>query len=110
MSASVFHFVFEEAPATDRPDSVLSVTGIYVYISSLPVNFDALVNHTRTRPTIRALVLLFDSLDYLQESLKPFLEVLTLAGETIDLVLAYEKKKECTAVGVDPFTLEPNGA
>ncbi|KAI0797433.1 hypothetical protein BC629DRAFT_1734336 [Irpex lacteus] len=108
MHASVFHFVFEEAPATDRPDSVLSVTGIYVYISSLPVNFDALVNHTRTRPTIRALVLLFDSLDYLQESLKPFLEVLTLAGETIDLVLAYEKKKECTAVGVDPFTLEPN--
>ncbi|KAI0731732.1 hypothetical protein BC629DRAFT_625863 [Irpex lacteus] len=113
MHASVFHFVFEEAPATDRPDSVLSVVGMHAYIheyNKLPANFDALVNHARTQPTIRALVLLFNSLDYLQESLKPFLEVLTLVSETMDLVLAYEKMEECTAVGVDLVTLEPNGA
>ncbi len=112
MNLYPFHFVFEEAPATDRPDSVLSVVGIHAYIyhlRELPASFDALVNHARTRPTIHALVLFFDSFDYLQESIKPFVEVLALATGTIELVLAYEEK-ERKAVGVDLATLEPNGA
>ncbi|KAI0748977.1 hypothetical protein BC629DRAFT_1599073 [Irpex lacteus] len=114
-----FHFVFEEAPSTDRSASALRVVGVHAYIWStsddlpfakLPANFDALVNHARTHPTIRALVVLSDSLDCLQNSVKPFVEVLALATETIELVLAYEKEEERQAVGVDLFTLKPSGA
>lgn len=115
MRTGYFHFVFEETPASaDRSVSALSVVGIHAYINKyvndLPVNFDALVHHAKTHPTIRVLVLLFSSLRSLQESLKPFVEVLTLASETIDLVLAYEDEEERRAVGVDLVTLEPNGA
>ncbi len=108
-----FHFAFEEASApTDRPDSVLSVVGMHAYISSLSANFNALVSHARTYPTIFTIVLLFGSLHSLQQSLKHFVEVLALATETIELVLAYEddSEEERRAVGVDLVTLEPNGA
>lgn len=110
-----FQFVFEEAAiSTDRSAFALSVAGMHAYINEyhkLPAKFDALVNHTRTHPTIRALVLLFHSFDSLQETMKPFAEVLTLATVTIELVLAYKMEKERkAAVGVDPVTLEPNGA
>ncbi|KAI0763901.1 hypothetical protein BC629DRAFT_1596841 [Irpex lacteus] len=111
-----FHFVFEEAPATDRPDSVLSVVGIYAYLNgyglrAIPANFDAMVSHARTHPTIRALVVLSDSSYRLQKFTKPFVEVLALAAQTIELVLAYEddSEEERRAVGVDLVTLEPNG-
>ncbi|KAI0748982.1 hypothetical protein BC629DRAFT_130072 [Irpex lacteus] len=111
MRASVFHFVFEEAPATDRPASALSMVGMHAYIvNTLPGNFDALVNHARTRPTIRALVVLFDSFAALRASVRHFVEVLVMAAETIELVLAYEEREERKAVGVDLVTLEPNGA
>ncbi|KAI0797434.1 hypothetical protein BC629DRAFT_1592465 [Irpex lacteus] len=109
-----FHFVFEETSAyTDRSASALSVVGMHAYIVDhswrrLPANFDALVTHTRTHPTIRALVLLFESLDRLQNFVKPFIEVLVLAAETIELVLAYEEEEEDKAVSVDLVTLEPN--
>ncbi|KAI0748980.1 hypothetical protein BC629DRAFT_130016 [Irpex lacteus] len=115
MRLEPFSFVFEETPApTDRSVSALSVVGMHAYIVDhswrrLPANFDALVTHTRTHPTIRALVLLFDSSDRLQKSIKPFVEVLALATGTIELVLAYEEWKEPRAVGVDLATLEPNG-
>ncbi|KAI0725934.1 hypothetical protein BC629DRAFT_1741801 [Irpex lacteus] len=112
MQLRPFHFVFEEAPATDRPDSALSVVGIHAYIlfsSDLPANFNALVDHARTRPAIRALVLLFESFADLQVSVGPFVEVLSLAADTIKIVLAYEKEEECQAVGVDLVTLEQNG-
>lgn len=107
-----FHFVFEEAPSTDRSASALRVVGIHAYIYNVPANFDALVNHASIHPTIRALVLLFDSSDRLQEFVKPFVEVLTLTtqAETIELVLAYEEGRENKAVGVDLVTLKPNGA
>ncbi len=110
-----FRFVFEEAPVTDRSASALSVVGMHAYImytTDLPAHFDALVDHARTQPTIRALVLLFESLSHLEESVKPFVQVLGPASETIDLVLAYEAKNwmERKAVSVDLVTLEPNGA
>ncbi len=110
MELEPFGFVFNGAPLKDRPASALSVVGMCAYIHSLPVNLDPLLNHARTHPTIRSLVLLFDSLDRLEQSLKPSAEVLTLASETIDLVLAYEMEEERKAVGVDLVTLEPNGA
>ncbi|KAI0763892.1 hypothetical protein BC629DRAFT_1737939 [Irpex lacteus] len=114
MRLEPFCFVFEGTPSTDRSASSLSVVGMHAYIEGsyyLPAadNFDALVNHARTQPTIRALVLLFDSSDRLQEFVKRFVEVLALTTETIDLVLAYEKEEERKAVGVDLVTLEPNG-
>ncbi|KAI0763917.1 hypothetical protein BC629DRAFT_1596848 [Irpex lacteus] len=112
MRMNPFYFIFEEALSTDRSVSALSVVGMHAYIHEyyeFPANFDALVNHARTHPTIRALVLLFRSINHLQESLKPFLEVLTMATETIELVLAYEKEEEGQAVGVDLVTLELNG-
>ncbi|KAI0763910.1 hypothetical protein BC629DRAFT_1596844 [Irpex lacteus] len=107
-----FDFAFEEAPATDRSASALSVVGIHAYIynsDNLPANLDALVNHARTQPTIRALVLLFRSIHHLQKSMNPFVQVLTLTTETVELVLAYEKKEKCGAEAVDLVTLEPNG-
>ncbi|KAI0763872.1 hypothetical protein BC629DRAFT_1542394 [Irpex lacteus] len=112
----IFLFVFEAtlaAATTDRSVTALSVAGMHAYIDSddiakLPANFDALVNHARTHPTIRALVLLFDSFDRLKKSLEPFVQVLALAAENIELVLAYEMEKENKAVGVDLVTLEPN--
>ncbi len=115
MRAGLFNFVFEEAPFTDRSASALSVVGLHTYIhdrnsSDLPANFDALVDHASTQPTIRALVLLFDSLDDLQVSVKPFVGVLAPVTETIELVLAYEEEEEDKAVSVDLVTLEPNGA
>ncbi len=115
MRVDSFYFAFEEAPSTDRSASALSVVGMHAHIDDrslrkLPANFDALANHARTHPTIRALVLLFRSLDDLQKSMETFVQVLALAAETIDLVLAYEEREERRAVGVDPVTLEPNGA
>ncbi|KAI0763913.1 hypothetical protein BC629DRAFT_1542807 [Irpex lacteus] len=112
MQLRPFHFVFEEAPATDRSASALSVVGMHAYIvysSDLPANLDALIKHASTQPTIRALVLLFESLDDLQKSMEPFVQVLALTAETIELVLAYEDEEERRAVGVDLTTLEPNG-
>ncbi|KAI0727733.1 hypothetical protein BC629DRAFT_1577204 [Irpex lacteus] len=117
MRASVFHFVFEEAPATDLSASALSVVGVHAYIhmyEGFPANFDAqaLVDHARTLPTIRALVLLFQSSDRLLESKKPFVEVLqvAMAPENVELVLAYkEEEEEGKAVGVDLVTLKTNG-
>lgn len=114
-------FVFEEAPSTtSRPPSSLSVVGIHAYIyndswpsskiCSRPVNFDVLVNHARTSPTIRATVFLFDAFDRLQESMKPFIRVLGAETEAINFVLAYEEEEKRRAVGVDPVTLEANGA
>ncbi|KAI0763898.1 hypothetical protein BC629DRAFT_1737943 [Irpex lacteus] len=114
MRLSQFQYVFEGAPPTDRSASALSVVGMCVYIDGrgwgkLPANFDALVNHARTHPAIRALVLLFESFADLQLSVRPFVEVLSLAADTIKIVLAYEKEEECQAVGVDLVTLEQNG-
>ncbi len=117
MELGLFCFVFEEASSKpeDRSVSALNVVGMHAYIydsiySTVPIDFDALVNHDRTRSTIRALVLLFDSIDHLRNSVKPFAEVLALETETIELVLAYEDKEERRAVCVNPVTLEPNGA
>lgn len=114
LRAGLFHFVFERAPLTDRSASALSVVGIHASIGNmLPVNFDALVDYLRTHPTIRALqvILLFNSLYSLQESLKPFVEVLraAMAPENVELVLAY-KQERCKAVSVDLVTMEPSGA
>lgn len=112
MNLDPFHFVFDKASATDRSASALSVVRMHAYIDypyDLPANFDALANHARTQPTIRAFVLLFDSLDRLQQSLKPFVGVLTPVNETIEILLSYGEKAG-RAVGVDPVTLEPNGA
>lgn len=51
-------FVFEVAPASaDQSASALSVVGMHTYIDEyhkLPDSFIAVVNHTRTHPTIRA--------------------------------------------------------
>ncbi|KAI0763894.1 hypothetical protein BC629DRAFT_1443100 [Irpex lacteus] len=137
-----FHFVFERAPLTDQSASALSVVGMHAYIDdfdlrTIPANFDALVNHARTQPTIRALVLLFDSFERFQNSMKPFVEALDPATEAIEFVCAYEeekdeeekdeeekdeeekdeeekggkKRRELTGrvLGVDMFTLEPTG-
>ncbi|KAI0763870.1 hypothetical protein BC629DRAFT_1542371 [Irpex lacteus] len=119
MRAGPFRFVSEETlTSTDRSVSALSVAGMHAYIQSdcneyisdkLPANFGALVNHVRTQFTIRALVLLFDSFEHLQHSMKDFVDVLGPATETIELVLAYEEGGH-KAVGVDLVTLEPNGA
>lgn len=128
MNLYPYSFVFEEAPASaDRSASALSVVGMHAYIydsNELPVNFDALVNHTRTHPTIRvALLLLFDSFDNLQERLKLFIEALDPATEAIEFVFAYEeeeekskaehdgeRKKTGRVLGADLTTLEPSGA
>ncbi len=119
MDIGMFHFVFEEHTSEGRLVSALSVVGICAYINehpstNLPASFDALVNHIRTHPTIRALILLFDSFDRLvQESITPCLDGLVLVTETIQLhvVLAYESEEEHSkAIGVDLVTLEPNGA
>ncbi len=109
MQLNSFYLIFEKASST-ASSSALSVVGMYTYINSdLPVDFNALVTHTRTSPTIRSLVLLFVSLDSLHQFLNPFVEVLALATHTINLVFAYDEKKEHRAVGVDPVTLDPNG-
>lgn len=109
-----FQFVFGEALSTHRSASALSVVGMHAYIykyANFPANFDALVNPLRTHPTIHALVLLFDSLDRLRKSMKPFAHLFSPSTGAIDLVLSYsEGKKEGRAVGVDLVTLEPNGA
>ncbi|KAI0763919.1 hypothetical protein BC629DRAFT_969855 [Irpex lacteus] len=127
MRMDPFHFVFEEATAsTDRSASALSVVGVHAYIhkyATLPANLDALAKHASTQPTIRALVLLFYSFDILQDSVKPFVEVLGPATEAIEFVLAYEeeeekskaeqdggRKKTGRVLGADLATLEPSGA
>lgn len=119
MRLALFHFVFKEAlTSTGCSVSALNVVGIHAYIydsDDLRVNFDALVNHLMTHSIVRRdLVLLFESFDLLQESMKPVVEALQAspATENIELMLAYDEREECQcrAVGVDPVTLEPNGA
>ena len=108
-----FYFVFEEAQASvDGPTSPLSVVGMRTYTYKLPSNFDALLAHARTRPTIRAVVCLYHSLNDLQHNPTPFLDALSPTTESIGLVLAYEEVKgsEYRAVGVNVATLEPDGA
>lgn len=113
MELRPFHFVFEGATPTDRSASALSVVGMCAYIhkhSTFLADFDVLVNHARTGPSIRSLVLLFDSFDLLRQPLNPLVEVLAPVSETIEILLAYETKEEHKAVGVDLVTLELNGA
>lgn len=115
-----FVFVFEGAPRTDWSASALSVVGVHAYINGFhnDANFDALVNRARTHmhPTVRALVLLFDSFSRLQQYMKPLVHLLGPGTEALDLILAYEEEEEKgreksgRVLGVDPVTLRPSGA
>lgn len=109
-----FHFGFKASTSTHWSVAALSVLAICKYIDSkdhdLPVNFDALFNHARILPRIRAILLLFDSIDHLQKSMEPFVQVLDTAAETIDLILVYKGEEERRGFGVDLGTLQPNGA
>lgn len=122
MRTGPFHFVFEETLAsTDRSVSALTVVGMHAYIDDshwhrdrLPANFNALINHLSTLPTIRATILLFVSFEHLQKSMEPFLsflQALIPATEAMNIFLAYQALEEGRkAVGVDLATLERNGA
>lgn len=108
-----FDFIFEDMPLAHEPTPSLRVAQMHVYIPhfELPndLKLEALIDHVRSHPSIRVLVLLFGSFWHLHRVMEPYRSDFERANDSLKVVLAYLEPPDHEAVGVDPVTMQPNG-